>query len=162
MHKGKELEFPSTAPNIQCRVEDPSTLCHFPFLFNGDLQWDSLRDESGKCKCSTEDMESAKTLNDLNNHTSFDSLADCTNCDSSSCPGKSYYYSGFSIQNNKDKNEYKRVSLEECQLLCQKTQGCIFFNFDSATDSCWLKWGLGIYIEGSSTDIFGPKNCPSK
>ena len=44
-------DIPSTAPNLQCIKEDPTQLCHFPFLYQGELQWDSIRDESGQCKC---------------------------------------------------------------------------------------------------------------
>jgi hypothetical protein len=75
-------DFPITAPNFQCSEEDPTQICQCPFLFNGELKWDRVRDESGKCKCTTADSESATDKNSLTDHTSTDTLVNCTNCDS--------------------------------------------------------------------------------
>ena len=81
------------------------------------------------------------------------------------CPIQNYHYAGFLLNNNKGENDYEDVTVEECQILCQKTHGCMFFNYNNKSKTCWLKWGVGIKQESKyqdSTEQFGPKNCPSK
>ena len=79
--RDEEIEdIPTTAPNFQCSEEDPKQICQIPFLFKGELQWDSVKDESGQCMCTTADMESAADKNSLTDHTSMNTLVNCTNC----------------------------------------------------------------------------------
>ena len=82
LHDEAIEDIPAVAPDLQCMVEHPKTLCHFPFLYQGEIEWDSLRDEMGRCKCSTEDQESATNRNTLIDHSSMDTLANCTPCSS--------------------------------------------------------------------------------
>ena len=77
--EGKEIDLPITAPNFLCSESDSTKYCHFPFLYKGEVEWDSVKDSHGKCKCST---DTAGKLEDLKNHETFDSLTDCRNCSS--------------------------------------------------------------------------------
>ena len=79
--KGIE-DIPKKAPNLQCVKEAPTVLCHFPFLFKGELQWDSLRDENGECKCSPADQEKATDQSTLIRYESMEQLENCTSCNS--------------------------------------------------------------------------------
>ena len=77
------------------------------------------------------------------------------------CPVKNTQYDQFELRNNRGENSYKKLTLEDCQLLCQKTHGCIFFNHDERSKICWLKWGLGFTMQIKPYQQFGPKYCPS-
>ena len=70
--------IPIKAPNLQCIKNDPSKLCHFPFLYKGKLQWDSIKNESGQCKCSSVDQN----IDKLVDHSGMDNLTDCGYCNS--------------------------------------------------------------------------------
>ena len=71
-------DLPSRAPNLQCLKNNQTKLCHFPFLYQGKLQWDSIKDDSGQCKCSSVDQN----IGNLMDHSSMDTLSDCGHCDS--------------------------------------------------------------------------------
>ena len=72
------------------------------------------------------------------------------------------------------KNDYKWVTLTECQYLCHLTEMCFYFNWQARYTSwntvgnCWLKWGLGmqgINLKAptpSSIDRFGHRDTPGE
>ena len=78
-YDGKEIKLPITTPKFLCSEEEPDKHCHFPFLYQGELQWDSVKDDHGKCQCSIDKPDSDTKLY---NHTTVATLTDCTNCSS--------------------------------------------------------------------------------
>ena len=65
------------------------------------------------------------------------------------------YHPGMSINNGHDD---ERNSVEECQHLCQQTDGCNVFTWYSERKWCWLKSGIAASIELQGA-ISGPKQC---
>ena len=61
----------------------------------------------------------------------------------------------MSINNGHDD---ERNSVEECQHLCQQTDGCNVFTWYSERKWCWLKSGIAASIELQGA-ISGPKQC---
>ena len=61
----------------------------------------------------------------------------------------------MSINNGHDD---ERNSVEECQHLCQQTDGCNVFTWYSERKWCWLKSGIAASIELEGA-ISGPKQC---
>ena len=61
----------------------------------------------------------------------------------------------MSINNGHDD---ERNTVEECQHLCQQTDGCNVFTWYSERKWCWLKSGIAASIELQGA-ISGPKQC---
>ena len=61
----------------------------------------------------------------------------------------------MSINNGHDD---EKNSVEECQHLCQQTDGCNVFTWYSERKWCWLKSGIAASIELEGA-ISGPKQC---
>ena len=74
---------------------------------------------------------------------------------SGSCFLRNIYYPGMSINSG---HTDLQDTAEECQLLCQQTNGCNVFTWDSERKWCWLKTGIAgsVELEGA---ISGPKFC---
>ena len=70
-------------------------------------------------------------------------------------------YIGFPLLNFGGSNSYQKITLEECQLLCQITDGCLYFGYNSrgTNNICSLKYGMG-QMEKKSWMEIGPKFCP--
>ena len=64
-------------------------------------------------------------------------------------------YGGFSMP-DVDRKE----GLEECQALCQLLNSCLFFDFDSGSKRCKLRFGIGDKNNVSRGQVFGPEVCP--
>ena len=65
------------------------------------------------------------------------------------------YYPGMSINSGHDD---EKNTAEECQHLCQQTDDCNVFTWDSERKWCWLKSGISSSIELQGA-ISGPKTC---
>ena len=48
--------------------------------------------------------------------------------------------------------------MEECQILCDLTTGCNFFNYDTKLKWCFLKYGVG-QEQAKTRRYFGQKSC---
>ena len=68
---------------------------------------------------------------------------------------------GNNAHENHALGEGKRDSPEECQQLCQQTQGCVVFTFRPNNRECWLKH-TKTGGRRSSGAISGDKYCEGK
>ena len=57
-------------------------------------------------------------------------------------PRRGHHYQGFPLRNFARENAYEKVTVDECQYLCQITKECLYFNHN-VDDVCWLKFGIG-------------------
>ena len=75
------------------------------------------------------------------------------------CVRKEEGFDAFPLKNFGNESAYAEISVEECQLLCQMTKGCLYFGYNNIRTECYLKYGMGI---GHSLTFFniGPKFCP--
>ena len=84
---------------------------------------------------------------------------------SENCPARKHHRRGFKLyevyKDTKYELAYDHLSLEDCQELCEITEGCFYFTFWETRNYCWLKWGMGAKTNKKYLD-FGPKNCPGK
>ena len=79
-------------------------------------------------------------------------------------------YDGFLITNLNGNSAYKQLpTVEDCQILCQALDYCLFFNFyeGSNVNECELKYGVGNRVTNKdrlrgTKQLFGPKNCPNQ
>ena len=74
---------------------------------------------------------------------------------SGTCFVPNIYYPGMSLNSGHDDEQN---TAEECQHLCQQTDGCNVFTWDSERKWCWLKSGISSSIEYQGA-ISGPKIC---
>ena len=75
-------------------------------------------------------------------------------------------YCGNDINLNSGHEHYgrgagKRESAEECQKLCQETEGCSVFTYKTRIKECWLK-STDTGRSYSAGDISGKKFCDSE
>ena len=74
-------------------------------------------------------------------------------------------YSGFPLKNYASTNVYSRVTVEECQYLCEISDRCRYFNYVVKNlkfyNACYLKFGVGEKVTGETTigngGVFGNK-----
>ena len=74
---------------------------------------------------------------------------------SGKCFLRNIYYPGNSINSG---HADIQDTAEECQLLCQQTNDCNVFTWDSERKWCWLKTGISSSIELEGA-LSGPKLC---
>jgi len=94
------------------------------------------------------------------------------NCKDSECIMEDKEYKGFPLNNDEGKNNNYGLTTDAktCQLLCQRTAGCLWFNWlkdESKSQNggdCWLKKRRGKEVEvdedGKETAT-GPRSCPT-
>ena len=75
--------------------------------------------------------------------------------------------SGFPLKNVEGNNVYPGLNVNECQKLCEITQNCFYFvynTYNSANPKCYIKYGLA--KEGGtfkpSSSLTGHKRSSSK
>ena len=54
---------------------------------------------------------------------------------------KGNQYFGFPLNNYGGRNIYSKVTIDECQYLCEITALCRYFNYGN--EKCYLKFGVG-------------------
>ena len=139
--------------HLQCSSQ--GDVCQFPVNVSGVLHW-KCQDRNGVKVCNTKPPQSGSDIQIFNNTDSFEP---CEKCNPECI--RSQHYGGFPLKNSNEKNDYKEIESEsDCQQLCQATDGCNFFNYDSFDKACWLKYGIGKRKLVSSATSFGPKFCP--
>ena len=57
-------------------------------------------------------------------------------------PRRGHHYSGFPLRNFANTNEYGKVTVDECQYMCQIASECLYYNHNEH-NVCWLKYGIG-------------------
>ena len=67
-----------------------------------------------------------------------------------------HHYDGFHLYNQAGLSCYQYLSLDECQLLCQITDQCLYFNANSQQHCC-LKYGVGEKGSAQVGRYFGNK-----
>ena len=71
---------------------------------------------------------------------------------------------GFPLKNVERTNAYPGLNVNECQYLCEITQNCLYFVYNSVSKRCYLKYGLadegGVF--GPSGSLTGHKRSSSK
>ena len=167
------------ASPLRCGLGEDQ-VCKFPFKLNGEVEWECVggnnvtgnsvtgnslagnrtknASERNATVCNV-DQEGKPELQEIVNKPAA-SLHVCKECDA--CISSRVKYEGYSLKRHNGNNVYSWVNtVEECQLLCQITKGCNFFNIDLASGNCWLKHGVGVKkTTGSLNDNFGAKYCP--
>ena len=81
------------------------------------------------------------------------------------------HYQGFPLRNYGTKNSYSRVTLDECQYLCEISDLCQYFNYAPEVqlgkplktfyDLCYLKFGVGKKVN-ITNGAFGYKYSPGE
>ena len=70
-------------------------------------------------------------------------------------------YNGFALRNYAGVSIYNRVTIEECQYLCEITAQCRYFNYGNISrdydDGCYLKFGVGHRLSIEREVAFGHK-----
>ena len=115
---------PKPAP-LKC---SPSgELCQFPFRLHGELHWDCVGTNDSRKVCSV--RADSREMQDFTDLSSFVPCGDCSECSQSGFP-----YYGFNLENNAGGDSYKPLESDnECQLLCQLTDNCNFYDYDNST-----------------------------
>ena len=68
-------------------------------------------------------------------------------------------YAGFPLINENKTNNYGPTEKAvDCQIICQKKEGCTWFNWDG---ECYLKTGKGNKKEAEGK-VTGPAQCKTK
>ena len=57
-------------------------------------------------------------------------------------PRRGHHYQGFPLRNFGNENAYGKVTVDECQYLCQIARECLYYNHN-VDKVCWLKFGIG-------------------
>ena len=55
-----------------------------------------------------------------------------------------FVYEGYPLNNEDDDNYYHLPTLDDCQKLCDVTEHCFYFNYNTWDSTCFLKYGMGI------------------
>ena len=66
-------------------------------------------------------------------------------------PRRGHHYQGFPLRDFANTNAYDKVSVDECQYLCQIARECLYYNHNEH-GVCWLKYGIGKKKEVNSPD----------
>ena len=149
MNNGVELK-PSFSP-LKCSKRDKTKVCQLPFVFKGKTKWDCVKGTQGPV-CNVNDSEQIQTFEDTND------FQECGKCSPNVLSGSSYY-KGFDLKNNGGESAYRGAdSKDECQILCDLTIGCNFFNYDTKLKWCFLKYGVG-QEQAKTRRYFGQKSC---
>ena len=163
--KSSGHEFSSSPAPLKC-TNTMDEFFRFPFLLNGNLHWDCVKNEAGHPVCNINIPEDAG-YNEVQEFSSTDSFVPCKVCDS--CSIVRANYGAYVLQNGLVIRYSGVSSKEECQVLCQIAKNCNYFKYkkegpDSDEQVCFLKDGLGKFHEvGKTKDTsFGPKFCPGK
>ena len=73
--------------------------------------------------------------------------------------------SGFPLKNVEGNQVYPGLNVNECQELCEITQKCLYFVYNTVETKCYIKYGLkdeGGAFQLSSTTLTGHKRSVSK
>ena len=135
---GNRIEVEPAYSPLKCSKRESKKVCQFPFILNDEVKWDCVEDSKKKAQvCNVKESNEIQEFQDL---TEF---RECGECSPSVVNGVDHYQ-GFALYNHVGKNSYSKVdSKDECQILCDLTNGCNFFNFNSAQRTCHLKYGVG-------------------
>ena len=69
-----------------------------------------------------------------------------------------FVYEGFLLNNEYGHDYYLLPTLDDCQELCNVTEHCHYFNYDTNQINCYLKYGMGIKkLENHAQNYFGFK-----
>ena len=131
---------PAYSP-LKCSKED-GRVCHFPYLLRGKVMWDCVnaKDSKGHWRdaCNVKESSTIQSFQDTS------TFHDCGKCEESTILEDNNNYGGFGLTNNNGHNFYGDIyTTEECQILCDITPGCNFFNYNRQQKLCFLKYGLG-------------------
>ena len=163
--KANEVKNVEGSP-LRCGGDGGGQVCKFPFKLDGEVTWGCvLGNKTNKATereamvCNTDQAGSLDLQEIVNKPDS--SLQVCEECDR--CTFSGVKYEGFGLKRHEGNNVYTWINtVEECQLLCQITEGCNFFNTDLGTGKCWLKHGVGVKKTsptGNTNENFGAKYC---
>ena len=146
--------LPSYSP-LKCSKKD-GRVCQFPYKLRGVVMWDCVAATVKGVWRNACNVEESSTIQSFENLSTFH---ECGECQESTILADGNIYSGFALANNNDQNIYGNIyTKEECQILCDITPGCNFFNYNGPQLACYLKYGIG----ESKTQIdvkFGFKSC---
>ena len=131
-------------------------MCQFPYKLRGLVMWDckaAIVKGVWRKACNVEESSTIQSFENLS------TFHECGECQESTILADGNIYSGFALANNNNENMYGNIDTkEECQILCDITPGCNFFNYNGPQLACYLKYGIG----ESKTQIavkFGFKSC---
>ena len=132
-------------------------MCQFPYKLRGRVMWDCVdaKDSRGSQRkaCNVKESSKIQSFQDIS------TFHACGECEESTVLEDGNNYGGFGLTNNNDHNYYGDIhTKEECQILCDITPGCNFFNYNGPQLACYLKYGIG--ESKSQIDVkFGFKGC---
>ena len=139
---------PSYSP-LKCSKRDKSKVCQFPIVFKGEVKWDCIEERAGPI-CNVKPSSGLQVFQDARG------FHECGECSSDVNSGFSHY-NGFRLLNHGGKNYYKGLDTkDDCQVLCDLAGGCNFFNYNTESKSCFLKFGVGQRKNGPGI-VFGKK-----
>jgi len=139
---------PSYSP-LKCSKREKSKVCQFPIVFKGEVKWDCIEETAGSV-CNVKPSSGLQVFQDARK------FHECGECSSDVNSGFSHY-NGFRLLNHGGKNYYKGLDTkDDCQVLCDLAGGCNFFNYNTESKSCFLKFGVGQRKNGPGI-VFGKK-----
>ena len=145
---------PSYSP-LKCSKKD-GRVCQFPYLLRGKVMWDCVNARNSRGfwvdACNVKESSTIQSFQDPG------TFHECGKC-SSTILDDGNHYGGFGLANNNNHNYYGDIhTKEECQILCDITPGCNFFNYNRQQLLCYLKYGLG--EKKNKMDVtMGYKSC---